>query len=96
MSATVLERRNADGVLLRYEVGAREAFHDDRRLQPSDRLRMAVLRSERELGDLRTMVDCLSDDLSLEALEHFEWALHTIEATLVMARAELGIEEYAA
>lgn len=91
MSATVLERRNADGVLLRYEVGAREAFHDDRRLQPSDRLRMAVLRSEREIRAMRTMIECLEDVLSEAAAEHFEFAFRTIETTLAYARAELGM-----
>jgi len=90
MSA-VIQRRNAHGVLLRYEVGVRCAYHDESKVHFTDRLRCGIIKSERELYYMRVMLEVLEDALSTVAIDRFEFALRTIEATLGMARAELGL-----
>jgi hypothetical protein len=89
MSAVLVEHRNAAGVLLRYEVGGRHSFHDDRRPKPSDRLRMTLLRAEKEVRRLTTIVEHLEvSDAGGDRIVH---ALRSIEAVFTLARAELGM-----
>jgi len=83
--------RDAYGVLLRYEMGANR-HPDQSKSQPSDRLRCAVLKSERDIRAMRVMFECLEDVLSGIALDRFEFALCTIESALNLARAELSPE----
>jgi hypothetical protein len=86
----LLQRRNREGVLLRYETDG----HQSRKSNappalPSDRLRCALLRSEREIRALRIMLNCLGDVLSELALDRFERALATLEKLLGLVRDEL-------
>jgi hypothetical protein len=90
MSA-VIQRRNEHGVLLRYEVDVRRAHHDESKVHYTDRLRCGVIKSEREIFYMRVMLEALEEALSTVALDRFDFALRTIEATLGMARAELGL-----
>ena len=92
MSATAIERRNEFGVILRYQIGERP--HVEQRLWPSDRLRCAVLRSEKEILYLRIMVGHLEDVLSSVATDRFEFAFRTIEAMLNLARDELDLASH--
>jgi hypothetical protein len=91
MSTTpdVIIRRDAHGVILRYvSVMPR---HVEQKNQPSDRLRCAVLRAGPQVKHLRTMIECLEDELSSVALQHFEFAFRAIETAFDLTRAELGL-----
>jgi hypothetical protein len=88
MSAVVIERRNDAGVLLRYEVGGRHAFQDQLKFQPSDRLRMALMRAEREVQMLETIAEHL--ELSVAGVDRIAFALRSINAALTMAREEIA------
>jgi hypothetical protein len=89
VSAVQIEHRNAEGVLLRYRIGERHAFHDDRRPQPSDRLQMALLRAERKLRVLEIIAEHL--ELSDVGADRVAYALRSIQALFTLARAELGL-----
>lgn len=88
MSAIVI--RNAESVLLRYEVDVRGPQHDQSKGRSSDRLGCALLRSERQISYMRIMLEALEDALSAAALDRFEQALRTIEATLNLVREDLA------
>jgi hypothetical protein len=89
VSAALREIVNEHGVLLRYRTDLRGPHHDAQRAYPSDRLRMAILRSERELRAIETMLECLELGLSDVAVDRFAFALRTFSATFNMTRAEL-------
>jgi hypothetical protein len=84
MSA-VLERRNADGVLLRYFPDTR--LHVEQKAQPSDRLRVSILRARREIRILRIIAEHL--EISDVGLSRMDDALKSIDAALSLARDEL-------
>jgi hypothetical protein len=90
MSAAMIERRDEHGVLLRYATDIRGPVHDVQRVYPSDRLRMAILRAERQVRAVETMLECLETDLSDVAIDRFAFALRTINAALTMARDEIA------
>jgi hypothetical protein len=89
-AAAEIVRRSDDGVLLKYRTDIRGPHHDAQRVWPSDRLRTSILRSEHELRRLRRMAECLAPDLSDIAIDLFEDAFRTIEATLNLARDEIA------
>jgi hypothetical protein len=89
MSAAVeIVRRNDDGVLLRYRTDVRGPHHDAQRHWPSDRLRMAILRAERQVRMLEIIAEHL--ELSAVGADRIAFALRTIEAALTMARDEIA------
>ena len=83
--------RRVDGVVLRYsDPAVLRGYHAESKRQHGDRLRCSILKSEVEIRYLRIMLECLQDELSAAALEHFEFALRTIENTLAAIHHELG------
>lgn len=83
-------RRDHNGVVLRYvDPSVRRPHHTSRQPQPSDRLRMAILKAERQLHILEIIVEHLG--VSEIGLERIFYALRTIECALSQARAELGL-----
>jgi hypothetical protein len=90
MSAALREIVNDDGVILRYSLDVRGPHHDARRVWPSDRLRCSILKAERQVRAIETMIECLEPDLSDVAIDRFSFAIRTIEAALTMARDEIA------
>ena len=93
MSATLREILNEDGVLLRYATDVRGPHHDAKRIWPSDRLRMVLLRAERQLPILELIVEHM--DPSPVGIDRVTFALRTIQAALSMAREEIGMDRNA-
>ena len=90
MSAVLRQTVDAHGVILTYAPEVRGRHHVEQRRQPSDRLRCSILRAQRELGDMRLMLECISDVLSDVAIDRFWFALRTVEGTLSLAREEIA------
>jgi hypothetical protein len=90
MSGALREITNSDGVILRYAPAVRARHHDEQRRWPSDRLRMALMRAERELTNIETMRECREDEMSDVAIDLHAFAIRTISAALSMAREELA------
>jgi hypothetical protein len=93
MSAALREITNADGVLLRYETALRGPHHEAQRIWPSDRLRMALLRADRQVRTLEIIAEHM--DPSPVGIDRVTFALRTIQAALSMAREEIGMDRNA-
>jgi hypothetical protein len=90
VSAAVIHR-NREGVLLRYaDPSVRRPHHSERKVQPSDRLRISILKAELEVRILWIIAEHL-DELSEIGQSRIADALRQIEAALNLARAELGL-----
>jgi hypothetical protein len=92
MSGGVIEHRDEHGVILRFRTDVRGPQHDSSKIHYTDRLRCAVLKGERQLFFMATMLDALEDTLSVTAVDKFTFALRTLENLITLARAELVLE----
>jgi hypothetical protein len=80
--------RNDEGVLLRYNVDA--PLPAQRKVQPSDAERMALLKAEGELLALSIIAEHL--DISDIAIVRIADALDTIRSALDVRRSRLGMQ----
>jgi hypothetical protein len=86
--------RDRNGVFLRYsDPSVRRLHHDERRPQPSDRERMALLRAERACLTLMVLAEHL--DLSDIALTRINDELCAIQRALDLKRPRLGMQNSA-
>jgi hypothetical protein len=77
-------------VILDYgDPSARRAHHTERRPQPSDRLRTALIRAERELCKLEII--CEHIEISEIGADRIAWALNTLRGYLEMERPSLHL-----
>ena len=89
-AAAEIVRRSDDGLLLRYRTDLRGPHHGAQRVHRSDRLKYSILRATRDLGDVRTILECTEDLFSDVARERFWYAFRSIEAALELACVEVG------
>jgi hypothetical protein len=83
-------RLNPDGVLLRYgDPSQRHALHDERKAQPDDLQRVAILKAERALTLIRIITE--HAEFSDYALSRLEDALEEIYEALQLKRRECGM-----
>jgi hypothetical protein len=81
---------NHEGVLLDYgDPGRRHPHHDQRKAQPSDRERIALLKASRELAVLEIIFNHL--DLSGIAQTRLTDAMNVIYDALHLKRPRLGM-----
>jgi hypothetical protein len=93
MTTSHSEQRVFDknGVRLDYgDPGALRQHHAARRTQASDRLRLALLRAERELNRLEILIEHL--EVSDIGIERIYWSLRTIRGYLELERPNLGLQ----
>jgi hypothetical protein len=83
-------RLDDSGVLLRYpDPTVRRAHHDERKAQPDDLERVAILRAERALILLQTIAE--HADLNEHAVMRIEEALDDVYAALQIKRRQFGM-----
>jgi hypothetical protein len=92
--SAVIIRRNDEGVILRYDIEPRRAFHDERKPQVSDSRRNALVTAERELLTMAVIFDHL--DLSGIARTRLDDGLRRIRRALNARRVECDMAEVAA
>jgi hypothetical protein len=86
-----IERRNDEGVLLRYHPSRMGSHHIEQRPQPSDRVRGAVLRAERAVRLLETIAECLDIAGDSGFAAEMWWPIRTIRAYIELERPALGM-----
>jgi hypothetical protein len=81
--------RDRNGVLLRYsDPSVRRQHHDERKLQPGDRERMALLRAERACLTIMVIGEHVLSDIAMTRLLD---ELHAIQRALDLKRPRLGM-----
>jgi hypothetical protein len=86
-------KRDHHGVLLRYsDPGEIRQHHVERKIQPTDRQRCALIEAEREWFKLKVIFECL-DGAPQYALDRIAYALETIRVALDFKRKDLGMAD---
>jgi hypothetical protein len=88
VAETVIVRRDAHGVVLRYYPDRLGPHHTERKRHPSDRERMDLLRAERACLTILIIGEMVLSDIAMTRLLD---ELHAIQRALNLKRPKLGM-----